>query len=80
MSTPKTKGKLALRVVRGKPAHHLCNNNGTWWINFCIRHPEAGTIRYRKSLKTNDFATACKKRDDILLALIRADGNGGIPL
>lgn len=73
-------GKLALRVVRGKPAHHLWNNNGTWWVHYSIRHPEGGTKRYRQSLKTRDFDTACTKRDKVLLALIRSDSTGGIPL
>ena len=35
-------GRLALRVPRGKPAHHLWNNNGTWWVQYSIRHPEGG--------------------------------------
>ena len=35
-------GRLALRVTRGKPAHHLWNNNGTWWVHYSIRHPEGG--------------------------------------
>ena len=73
-------GRLALRVVRDKPAHHLWNNNGTWWVHYSIRHPEGGTKRYRQSLKTSDFDSACRKRDKILRALIRADGSGGIPL
>lgn len=73
-------GRLALRVPRGKPAHHLWNNNGTWWVHYSIRHPEGATRRYRESLKTSDFETACRKRDKLLRALIRADSSGGIPL
>jgi hypothetical protein len=73
-------GRLALRVPRGKPAHHLWNNNGTWWVHYSIRHPAGGTMRYRESLKTPDFDTACQKRDKFLRPLIRADSSGGIPL
>jgi hypothetical protein len=58
-------GRLALRVPRGKPAHHLWNNNGTWWVHYSIRHPEGGTRRYRVSLKTPDFETALQEARQI---------------
>ena len=78
--TPRQFGKLTIRVPRGKPAHHLWNNNGTWWTNFCVRQPDGTRKRIRESLQTNDFETACKKRDKLFRALIRADSEGGIPL
>jgi hypothetical protein len=68
-------GRLALRVPRGKPAHHLWNNNGTWWVHYSICHPEGGTRRYRESLKTPDFETACRKRDRIFAAIEAESGN-----
>ena len=54
--------------------------NTFFYLHGFIRHPEGGTRRYRKSLKTPDFETACRKRDKFLRALIRADSSGGIPL
>jgi len=73
-------GFPSLRVDRANECHHLWNNNGTWWVHYSIRHPEGGTTRYNESLKTPDFETACRKRDNFLRALIRADSSSGIPL
>jgi len=75
---PGPSAKLRIRVPRGKPAHHLWNNNGTWWTHFCLRQPDGSRKRIRQSLQTSDFETACKKRDKLFRALIKADGQGGV--
>jgi hypothetical protein len=79
-ATPRSVGKVILRESRNNPTHHLWNNNGTWWIHYSICQSGGVTKRFRNSLKTKDFQTACSRRDKILQDLIFASNAGGVLL
>lgn len=57
---------LAIRVREDNPAHHLWNNNGTWWCHFTEHLPDYTKRRVRRSLHTRDFHTARLLRDSLL--------------
>jgi hypothetical protein len=60
----KQETELALRF-RGGYRHHLFNNNGTWFVRYCVR--EASWLkadrRVTASLGTKDLNEACARRD-----------------
>ncbi len=74
-TTPDTKLRVKLRIIRGNENHHIWNNNGTWWLNFTLRAQNGTARRIRKSLKTADVEKAKASRDRVLLALLRSTGN-----
>jgi hypothetical protein len=55
--------QLSVRFDDGNPLHHLWNNNGTWWCHLTVHRADHTSQRVRVSLKTNDAAVACQKRD-----------------
>ncbi len=58
------KTELALRF-RGGDRHHLFNNNGTWFVRYCVR--EAAWLKADRrvvaSLGTTDLDVARERRD-----------------
>jgi len=54
---------LAIRTNPRNLNHHLFNNNGTWWIHFCLHRPDFTKERVRESLGTACLATARELRD-----------------
>jgi len=54
---------LALRTNPRNLNHHLYNNNGTWWIHFCVHRPDYTKARIRESLGTKCLTTARELRD-----------------
>lgn len=58
--------RLAIRVGRSNPDHHLWRNNGTWFAHYTVHGSDYTKRRVRVSLKTRDLATARRSRDRIL--------------
>ncbi len=58
------KTELALRF-RGGDRHHLFNNNGTWFVRYCVR--DAAWLKAERrlvaSLGTKDLVVARERRD-----------------
>jgi len=67
---------LSLRSAQGNPNHHLWNNHGTWWCHFTLHSSTGIKQRLRRSLKTGDLATACRKR---VALLARLHANSKVP-
>lgn len=63
------KDRLAVRVDRSNPDHHLWNNRGTWWCHFTLHKPDYTAQRVRVSLKTRDLREARARRDELLAAI-----------
>jgi len=61
--------RLAVRVDRSNPDHHLWNNRGTWWCHFTLHRPDYTAQRVRVSLKTRDRREARARRDELLAAI-----------
>ncbi|MDX2187111.1 MAG: hypothetical protein SFV32_09265 [Opitutaceae bacterium] len=63
----------ALRF-RGGERHHLFNNNGTWFVRYCVRYASwlKADRRIARSLGTRDLRTAIARRDAILANLKEA--------
>ncbi len=59
-------GKLAVRVNRANPNHHLWNNNGTWFVPYTRHEPGFIKVRCRHSLGTKSLKAARQSRDAIL--------------
>lgn len=57
---------LSVRTHTSNPDHHLWNNNGTWWCHYTLHLPDFTKRRVRRSLGTNDLATARGRRDRLL--------------
>ncbi|MCF6313702.1 MAG: hypothetical protein L3J39_14750 [Verrucomicrobiales bacterium] len=69
-SIEKTAGvRLAVRVDRNNPDHHLWNNRGTWWCHFTLHKADYTAQRVRVSLKTRDQQEARERRDEVLAAI-----------
>jgi len=65
--------KLAVRIDRCNPDHHLWNNHGTWWCHYTV-HPTEHTVRrVRRSLSTPDLLRARELRDELFSRLGGAD-------
>lgn len=64
----RVKEELAVRVNPSNFAHHLWNNNGTWFIHYTVYPNRLTARRVRKSLKTKSLQTAIKRRDQVLAA------------
>jgi hypothetical protein len=61
-------GYPSIRVLNHNPAHHLWNNNGTWWVHFTV-HFDQRKRRVRRSLKTRSLTEAVERRDALLLRI-----------
>ena len=61
--------ELAVRIDETNRNHHIWNNNGTWWIHYTIYPTPVTAERRRRSLRTNDAATARVRRDALFLEL-----------
>ena len=61
------KSKLAVRVNRKNPNHHLWNNNGKWWCHHTLHHSDFTAERKRVPLHTRDVVEARKRRDKLFL-------------
>ena len=61
--------KASIRILGDNPAHHLWNNNGTWWGHLTIHHPDHTAERLRRSLKTKCRDTARRRRDHWLASV-----------
>lgn len=61
-----SESKLAVRVNRANPKHHLYSNNGTWWCHYTVHLPDFTKRRVRRSLRTRDLAVAQARRDAML--------------
>lgn len=68
-------GRIAIRVARSNPDHHLWNNHGTWWCHFTLHLPDFTKRRVRCSLATHSLAEARRRRN----RLLAADGPGRPP-
>lgn len=66
--------RLSLRIDPDNPDHHLYNNNGTWWVHYTVYPTRATAERIRRSLGTRDLATARRRRDELLAALMQTGG------
>ncbi|MEN9633266.1 MAG: hypothetical protein RL077_1670 [Verrucomicrobiota bacterium] len=62
--------ELALRY-RGGDRHHLFNNNGTWFVRYCVREARwfKADRRLVASLRTKDLNVARSRRDDFFAHL-----------
>lgn len=58
--------RLAVRVKRTNPDHHLWDNHGTWWMHYTIHLPDFTKRRVRQSLATRCLVTARHRRDAVL--------------
>ena len=65
-----TIGFPSLRIDADNQTHHLCNNNGVWWVHFTL-HFYHRKRRVRRSLKTRSLAEAIERRDALLLQIER---------
>jgi hypothetical protein len=61
--------ELAVRIDDTNRNHHIWNNNGTWWVHYTIYPTPVTAERRRRSLRTNDTATARVRRDALFLEL-----------
>jgi len=57
--------KLAIRLTKENPDHHLWNNNGTWWCHYTEHLSDYTKRRVRRSLRTADRAIARFLRDSL---------------
>ena len=60
--------KLAVRIDRCNPDHHLWNNHGTWRMHYTMHLPDHTKKRVRKSLGTQELEAARQLRDKLLTA------------
>ena len=58
--------KLAIRVRKDNPDHHLWDNNGTWWCHYTEHLPDFTKRRVRRNLRTADRAVARVLRDSLI--------------
>jgi hypothetical protein len=65
--------RLAIRVGRANPDHHLWRNNGTWFAHYTVHGSDYTKRRVRVSLGTRDLATARRSRDRILQPALSGD-------
>ncbi len=61
--------ELAVRIDDSNRNHHIWNNNGTWWVHYTIYPTPVTAERRRRSLRTNDAATARIRRDALFMEL-----------
>jgi len=64
-------GRLSARIDPGNGAHHLWNNNGTWWVHYTLNF-DFRTRRIRRSLRTRSLTEAIRRRDALFARLTTA--------
>ena len=59
-----------LRFNGVNPNHHLCHNNGTWFLHYTVYPTPTTKERVRRSLGTKDVAVARERRDSFFQQLM----------